>query len=92
MGGLHNEPHIEKYYVVPLSKDSKFSSDPPPDLQRIMTIHPLFNAGYTLSLLGLLLLPHLTRDGMLPLDARATIYPVLKLKAPIPACKSLATG
>ena len=36
-GGPKNEPYIEKYYVVPLAKEGKFSSESTPDLPKIMT-------------------------------------------------------
>ena len=41
---------MEKYYVVPLANEGKFSSDRPPGIPKIMTSPPLHIEG-TLSLL-----------------------------------------
>ena len=43
MGAPNNVPHLEIYYVVSLC-EGKFSSDPPPDLPKIMTTPQPLNA------------------------------------------------
>ena len=39
-GGPKNEPRKEKYYTIPPSQQTQISSDPPPNLPKIMTNPP----------------------------------------------------
>lgn len=50
-GGLKDEPHKEKYYVMPPANEGNFSSGPSPDLAKNHDQPALPYGGDTLSLL-----------------------------------------